>query len=152
VLASFINLVENSGKNNLFDKQITTADFNFYRPINDIRCDYLMRPKGMIDNVLYGIGNAVNNSDSFYFVEYENLVSDTPRVIQGIYDFLEIPYFDHDYENIVHKIQEDDSIYGLEGMHEVRSSIGKRDIDPSKILSEYVINKYSGLEFWKDVR
>ena len=154
ILASFISLVnKNPNKPNFIDNEIQARqDFNFYRSPNDTRCDHLMRPKGLIDNCLYGIAFAMKpeNKKYFHFVEYDNLVSNTKEEINKIYDFWGIDKFDHDYYNIENKIKEDDSVYGLIGQHDVRSSVSRRNIDKSNILSEYVINKYSQQEFWRN--
>lgn len=154
ILASFITLVnKNPGKPNFIDLEIEARkEFNFYRPANDIRCDHLMRPKGLIDNSLYGIAFALHpdNQKYFHFVEYDNLVENPEEEINKIYDFYGVERYTHDYSNIVNNIKEDDNVYGLIGQHDVRSSISRRNIDKYKVLSEYVINKYNGQEFWRN--
>lgn len=154
ILASFISLVnKNPGRPNFIDLEIESRqEFNFYRPANDIRCDHLMRPKGLIDNCLYGIAYALQpeNSKYFHFIEYDNLVENPENEINKIYDFFEIDRYHHDYSNIVNNIKEDDNVYGLIGQHDVRSSVSRRNIDKTKVLSEYVLNKYSGQEFWRN--
>ena len=154
ILASFISLVnKNPGKPNFIDSEIDSRqEFNFYRPPNDTRCDHLMRPKGLIDNALYGIAYALQpeNKKYFHFVEYDDLVNSPKEEINRIYDFLGIDKFDHDYYNIENRIKEDDNIYGLTGQHDVRSSVSRRNIDKNNVLSQYVINKYSGQEFWRN--
>lgn len=154
ILASFITLVnKNPGKPNFIDLEIEARqEFNFYKPANDIRCDHLMRPKGLIDNCLYGIAYALHpdNRKNFHFIEYDDLLQNTEEEINKIYDFFEIERYSHDYFNIENKIKEDDNVYGLTGQHDVRSSISRRNIDKTKVLSEYVLNKYSGQEFWRN--
>ena len=153
ILASFINLInQNQNSVSFIDQEIQARqEFNFYRQINDIRCDHLMRPKGLIDNSLYGIAFSLlqENREYFHIVEYNDLLNDTEETINKIYEFLEIPVFKHDYENIYNVAPEDDRVYGLAGMHDVRSSISKRDINSYEILSPYILNKYSNLEFWR---
>lgn len=63
-----------------------------------------------------------NNAGEFLFVEYSDLVSYTKEVIASIYSFCEWDYFEHDLFNIVNRSPENDLVYGLLGMHEVRSS------------------------------
>lgn len=154
ILASFISLVKkNPGKVNFIDSEIQARqEFNFYRPADDIRCDHLMRPKGLIDNCLYGIAFALNpeNKKYFHFVEYDDLIANPEEEINKIYDFYGIERFEHDYSNIENNIKEDDGIYGLIGQHDVRSSISRRNIDKTKLLSEYALNKYSNQEFWRN--
>ena len=152
ILASFINLAnENEGKETMLDTAISTETFNFYRPPNDIRCDYLMHPKGGIDNALYGIANALTpeSREYFHFIEYEDLVSNPAAELDKLYNFLNLEPFKHDFSNIVNTVQENDEVYGLSGMHDVRSTISKRTLDREQLLSSYVLEKYKGLEFWR---
>ncbi len=153
ILASFIYMIQqNSQTSSFIDQEIQARqEFNFYRPIDDIRCDHLMRPKGLVDNALYGIAFAMleENRKYFHIVEYEDLVNNTEKTIDGIYEFLNIKSHQHDFNNIVNTIPEDDRVYGLQGLYDVRKSIGKRKINKEEVLSPYVLNKYSGLEFWR---
>lgn len=66
------------------------------------------------------------NEGEFLFVEYDDLVTQTTAVLQRIYQFLDIPPFDHDLTNIVNCNPEDDNVYGLIGMHDVRPTITLR--------------------------
>jgi sulfotransferase len=68
-----------------------------------------------------------NNNGEFFFIDYSSLVSDTQNVIDDLYNFLELESFAHDFNNIVNENQENDAVYGLMGMHEVRSKVGRRD-------------------------
>lgn len=155
ILASFVYMVnQNPQSPSFIDQEIQARqEFNFYRPIDDIRCDHLMRPKGLIDNGLYGIAYAMleENRDYFHVVEYEDIVGNTQETIDKIYEFLGLESFDHDLSDIVNIAPEDDRVYGLQGMHDVRSSISPRKLPTEEILSPYVVNKYSGLEFWREV-
>jgi sulfotransferase len=67
-----------------------------------------------------------SNSGEFLFVEYADLICDTQGVLDRIYEFCEWEPFTHDLDNIVNSHPEDDNVYGLEGMHDIRSTIGAR--------------------------
>lgn len=71
------------------------------------------------------IAKATNRGE-FLFIEYAELVSDTSAVLASIYEFCGFEPFTHDLSNIVNLHPEDDSVYGLLGMHDVRPSIGVR--------------------------
>jgi len=68
-----------------------------------------------------------NNNGEFIFVEYNDLVNDTREVINSIYDFFEWDHFYHNLKDIKNKNPENDSVYGLLGMHDVRPHISKRN-------------------------
>lgn len=155
ILASFMYMIhENPQQISFIDKEIEARqEFYYYRHPDEIRCDHLMRPKGIIDECLYGIAYAMleENRKYFYVVEYDNLVEKTDETVRGVYDFLGLEYFQHDYNNIINITKEDDTVYGVKGLHDVRKSIEHRRINVKEHLSPYTINKYSGLEFWRNV-
>jgi sulfotransferase len=154
ILASFINLIHlNSSNVSFIDKEIEARqDFHFYRHPDEIRCDSLMRPKGPIDNALYGIAFACqeNVKSNFCIVEYNDLVSDTEGVVGKIYDFLGLDYFKHDYQNIENKFHERDETYGLYGMHDVRKRVSRSTVNIGEVLTPYILQKYSNMEFWRN--
>lgn len=67
-----------------------------------------------------------NNTGEFLFIEYANLVQDTPAVLEAIYKFAGIEQFEHDLTRIVNRHPEDDMVYGLLGQHDIRPTIGYR--------------------------
>ena len=147
ILSSFI-LINNEGKS-IFDKELIKKNISL---TNDNRCDLLMKKgNGIVEQSLYGIAQCFLNGDDKYlhFVEYNDLVSDTKSTIDKIYDFLEIDKYDHDFENIVNKIEENDNLLGIPNLHEVRKTISKKKNNPFEILSTKMIEKYSNLEFWR---
>jgi sulfotransferase len=73
-----------------------------------------------------GLNHAMleNDSDMFLFVDYDDLVSHPNQELTRIYEFLGLPFFEHDFDNVVNVNQENDSVYGLDGMHDVRKKVG----------------------------
>ena len=83
---------------------------------------------GVVDTFNYSLAGLrfaeqANDPDTFLFVDFNDLLGDAQKTLERIYDFLELESFDHDLNNIINHNQEDDSVYGLIGMHDVRSSI-----------------------------
>lgn len=154
ILASFINLVHNNkGNVSFIDKEIEASqNFHFYRQPDETRCDSLMRPKGPIDNALYGLAFASQpeNAKYFHFVEYDDLVSDTKKTIDGIYNFLGLESFEHNYSEIDNKFHERDETYGLYGMHDVRRRLSRSTVNPAEVLTPYTLQKYAHMEFWRN--
>lgn len=70
-----------------------------------------------------------NNNGEFLFVTYDELVSQTKDVLDRIYTFCSWSPFEHDLENIVNKYPENDEFYNLKGMHDVRPTISRREIN-----------------------
>ena len=120
--------------------------------INDNRCDYLMRPFGQIDKITTSANIILNpeHKDCFCVIEYDEIVNNPKETMSKIYDFLELPYYQHDFNNIK-KVEDDvDEAYGHpKDLHKIRPKINKISKRPEDVLSDYVLNKYSNLEWWR---
>jgi sulfotransferase len=57
------------------------------------------------------------------FVKFEELCLDPESQMQRIYEYLEIPYFKHDFKNIEQFTREDDKWYGVFGDHLIRGEL-----------------------------
>lgn len=76
---------------------------------------------------LDGVAHAKQvNAGEFLFITYSELISDTNAVLDNIYDFIGVERYQHDLNSIVNTMPEDDTVYGLDGMHEVRETISER--------------------------
>lgn len=80
-----------------------------------------------------------NNKGEFIFIQYDDLINDTQNIIDSIYEFCELKPYKHDFTNIINRHQENDSVYGLLGQHDIRPTINKRNIDIK--LSNSIIEK-----------
>jgi sulfotransferase len=79
---------------------------------------------------LKGVLEAKNNKkNNFYFLDYNVFIKNPKNSLKEIYNFLEVPYFDHDFFNIVDRKIENDIFYNLNNLHEVRKTINKREIN-----------------------
>lgn len=102
--------------------------------------------------VMYPLKNLMHAAycaerDRLLFVEYDALVSKPEQVTRKIYEFIEEPYYEHDFDNVGRTYKEYDTPLRMEGLHDVRNVISKderRTVLPNEIWSEY--EKYS---FWK---
>ena len=75
----------------------------------------------------FGVDYArATNKGEFLFIDYAELTTDTDQVLESIYAFAGFDSFTHDLTNIINRHPEDDTVYGLAGMHDVRSIIGAR--------------------------
>jgi sulfotransferase len=153
ILASFIQMTHrNSTQVSFVDKALREAG---YALTDNNRCDYLMSPEGIVDQSLYAFGEGFNKNCEKYMhlIEYNDLVSNPEKTMRKVYQFLELPYYSHDFQNLNHKYRErDDDIYGLSDMHEVRKNLNKVSKRPEEVLSDYVLSRYSNMEFWRKIR
>lgn len=83
------------------------------------------------------------NKDHFLFVTYDQLVLDTEKTIDKIYDFFEIEKFNHTFDKVDStNVQEGD--YHLMGLHDIREEISKRELDVE--LPEELLNRANYLQ------
>lgn len=108
IIASFRSLFERNGRDD-FDTSGMPDEFN----------------RNMLG---VQMARDANDPETFLFVEFDYLIGDTQGELDRIYEFLGMESFQHDLANIVTMNPEDDSVYGLQGMHHVRRTIGKRDV------------------------
>jgi sulfotransferase len=78
-----------------------------------------------------------NEKGQFLFISYEDLVKNTVETLHKIYEFCGWEWFEHNLTNIVNKYPENDVVYGLKGMHEVRPVVSMKE--NSVKLSEKLI-------------
>jgi hypothetical protein len=67
-----------------------------------------------------------NNNGQFLFIHYDEIVFDTKKTLEKIYDFYEWPKYEHELENIKRPFVQHDEVYNLNGLHEVRSIVEKQ--------------------------
>lgn len=143
ILASFCNLADRN-PNNFIDKFVRDYPVSQFRPKNDARCDAMMAANHHIEMNILSIASSLDprHKGKFHFIAYDDLLSKPEKVIDAIYDFLEIPKFKHDFSNIKGEIMPNEAaVYGIPDMHKVRSKITPSKTDTS-VLSEYVQKKY----------
>jgi len=84
--------------------------------------------------------------DRLHFVQFERLTADPIGTLAGIYEFLDIPYFEHDPQNVVKVTVEDDRVHGFRGLHEIRSEIVP--VPPKRHIIGDAAIKYKGPYVW----
>lgn len=149
ILTSFINILP---EDSYIDKEMEETSWwnkNFLNK-NDNRCDYLMRPYGQIDNLLFSLNNILNleNIKNVCLVEYNDIIKDPEKTMHKIYNFIELPYYKHDFNNIIKVENGKENIKHPKNMHEIRKTLKKISKNPKDVLSNYVISKYSNEDWW----
>jgi len=73
-----------------------------------------------------GVQHAKTSDDPAYlFIDYADLCDDPQSQIRRIYEFCEWELFAHDFEYVYNDHPEDDTVYGLTGMHTIREKVGR---------------------------
>lgn len=71
------------------------------------------------------------------FIKFEDLTLNPELEVRKIYDYLEIPYYNHDFENIQQSTKENDVFYKPFGDHEIKHSIRPVKEDYMQILGPH---------------
>ena len=74
------------------------------------------------------------------FIKFEDLTSHPEIQIKRIYDYLEVPYFQHDFNNVEQITVEDDEIYGVFGDHKIQKEVKPIKRDYNQILGTQTAN------------
>jgi len=78
-----------------------------------------------------------NYKKNLYFVSYSDLITDPSITIDGVYDFLGIERYQHEFENISNSCGESkDAAWGLKDLHTIRPTLAKTSDDPVTVLGE----------------
>jgi sulfotransferase len=149
IIASFVSMDADYLKNNTIN---SNSFINNYRSPQDSIVEYLMRPNGEIDKSLLSISSAFypENNGIFHIVEYNDLVLKPEETMSGIYKFLGLNDYKHDFNKIKKVESDNDMAIGLpKNLHDIRKSIS-RSSTSTDILSDYIKHKYSNMEFWRE--
>jgi sulfotransferase len=74
------------------------------------------------------------------FVKFEDLCLYPETELNRIYQFLEVPYYVHDFDNIEQITVEDDEVYGVFGDHTIKQKLELPHSQAKKILGPDVTN------------
>lgn len=148
IIASFVKMDAQYLKNNAADASYYISN---YRSPKDLVCEYLMALNGDIDKGLLSLASAFypENKGMFHIVEYNDLMFNPDETMAKIYDFLEMPYYEHNFNKIEKVEQDNDEAIGLpKNLHDIRKSLSQSSTSLD-ILSDYIKHKYSNMEFWR---
>jgi sulfotransferase len=157
ILVSFdtiINAHPDSQQNALMDKEVLLETFPD-KPMADRRADWLMKFGNDIMRCLNNMKHAMNPEyrHLFHFVEYVDLTTNPQKEINKIYEYLEIPQYNHEYQNIEDSSGiSENSLTGIKNLHKVRPKLEKKSRKPEDVFLPETIQRYSGLEFWRGTK
>ena len=115
------------------------------------RCDSMMDKNGGIVAgpwILLQEGYAIN-PEMIMLIEYDNLCKTPEKTMRKVYEFLERPYYSHDFENVEYSNDNFDNFCNLKDLHTVKKKVEYNP--PRCILPPEIVTKYNemNMEFWK---
>lgn len=79
-------------------------------------------------------------------IKYESLCLYPDAATKKIYQYLDIPFYEHDFENVKQLTNENDTIHGIFGVHKIRNNVELLPSDADKILGkdvcDWIYNQY----------
>jgi len=120
------------------------------------KCDMLMNKEGQIVKELIGVKHLLDYQpkEIYHLIKFNDLVENTENTIDGVYNFLDIPKFKHDFNNIsqfkVNDMGYDDTVVG-NGLHTLTTgaiSNYKEKYDAYSIIPKNIIDKYKQCNYW----
>jgi sulfotransferase len=82
----------------------------------------------------------------FLFVRYEDLTSKPEEAMKRVYNYLEVPFYHHDFHKIAQVTHEDDEVFGIPGLHIIRGVVEPNKVDFMQVLGadvlRHVYSKY----------
>ena len=150
ILTSFITMIRrNSDQVSFVDQHLIDSGLSIN---DDNRCHYLMSKEGIVEQALWAQSQAFIRGDDkkyLHLVEYDDFIQKPNETMAGIYEFLELDNYQHDFNHIENAHREVDDQWYLKDMHHVREKLEKKSKKPEDILSDDILNRYSNLEYWK---
>ena len=144
ILASFLTLLHNTNQSpHYIDQALLQRNL----PLNDEnRVDILWNYYVKEGCEQFNMAIQTNRS-AVLIVEYDVLIQYKKETLSKVYDFLELPPWEHDFDNIENKTADDDLVaWGLEGLHTIRPKLEKVAKTPQEILGEKIFSKYKDIK------
>lgn len=89
--------------------------------------------------------------ECFLLVDYGDLIKDPTRTVQSVHSFLGVPKLDPVTEGLTNPNPENDSIYGIPGLHDIRPELSRTSPSALEVLGQECYDFWAGmeLEFWR---
>lgn len=117
------------------------------------RCDIWASAQHPVGLAYNRVKDAISRgySKDLLFIEFDHLTAQPAHTLKTVYDYLELPYFNHDFNNVEQYTQEDDEgVHRIPNLHKIRPQIVPVPHDSNKILGKFLVDKYSNLELWRN--
>jgi sulfotransferase len=115
------------------------------------RIEALTDPRGMVGFAYQATKEAFygpHAQDHLLLVTYESLVSDPVAAVRAVYQFLDEPWFEHDFDHIEYNADEFDARVGMPGLHSVRPKV--EPIERQPILPREIFGRFANEAFWME--
>jgi len=151
ILASFIHLIDRDGEyHNFIDDELRQEGAQI---TTENRCKVMLRPNtATVGWCFQHLKDSYHSSNrkNLYLIERTDLVTKPEEILKGLYQFIQLDYFPHQFTGLkaTHR-ESDQEVYGVKNLHRVEPQLYQRRYDPRDILGEQLYQRFSGKEFWR---
>lgn len=86
--------------------------------------------------------------DRFLFIDYNRFCNSPKSQTKRIYEFLELPKFEHDFEKIVQTEVYNDIAVGLPNLHKIKPTLDRTTVNCVEYLGLDIYEQYNREIFW----
>lgn len=114
------------------------------------RCLYYSGPEGILglSHALHKDAITAGYLDRLLFVDYNKFCSTPKMQLKRIYEFFELPKFNHDFNNIEQSEQYNDTVTGHIDLHKIRPQLEKQTVNCIEYLGLDLYEQYNREIFW----
>ena len=110
----------------------------------------IMSKKAVVAKDLEAIKNSYNYPEICLYVKYDDLVTQPEKEIRRVYEFMNLPYFNHTFKDLkqinINGMGYDDTVVG-KNMHTIRTEVKKEYNPYINKIPERIRKKYEHIRF-----
>lgn len=146
IIASFVIISNKIGKNSKIFEEIADAN----RDVNPWTVSRIIWEKYIYLDWRNFKAAYENDPDCFLLLDYNDLVADPNSSLEKLTDFLKISKISPKTSGLVNPHPENDSVYGMPGLHDIASELKRTSPPAWEILGDdcYEFWRSRKLEFW----
>jgi sulfotransferase len=113
------------------------------------RCETLLRPDRPVGFAFNAVKQAITSEhkNSIMVLDYTQLANSPEQTMKAIYNFIEEPFYEHDFNNVEASYDEFDDEVQLPGLHTTRKVVQYKERET--IIPPDIWNMVNGMEVWK---
>lgn len=149
-VAWIMDSMERQFRNNPFENSRIFAN-QAQRATVYSRVEAIANPSGLVGMPWHALREACYSdyADRLMIIDYDLLVARPAAVFKLVYEFIDEPWFDHDFGNVQFDAPEFDAQLGMDGLHRVHPFVAPRP--RASVLPPDLFKKYNNMTFWRDL-
>ena len=154
IVKSYLNLCKNFPEFHINQEYLRMDKTTLYKSEFEEKIDLILKKEGYIDIILYSLKWLIDNDHikNVRILNYDDLVENPKDSIDALYNFFDIPKYNHDFYKLKqvseYGVTFNDLNYLKADLHTIRTNeISK--IEHNINLPNHIIEKCDSLEFWK---